>query len=84
MESRSVGEHIGGYDRFSFDVTDYLRDDNLLEIFVTDDHRDLTYPYGKQCEKRGGMWYTPVSGIWQTVWLESVPERYVEHKNRRA
>lgn len=72
-----VGEHIGGYDHFSFDVTDYLREDNILEIFVTDDHCDLTYPYGKQCKDRGGMWYTPVSGIWQTVWLESVPERYV-------
>ena len=43
-----------------------------------DDLYDQTFPYGKQTLKRGGMWYTPVSGIWQTVWLESVPETYIE------
>lgn len=51
--------------------------ENLLEISVLDRLEDLSHPYGKQRRKRGGMWYTPVSGIWQTVWLEWVPEVYV-------
>ena len=51
--------------------------DNELEVQATHD-LDPVYPWGKQRLRRGGMWYTPVSGIWQTVWLEPVPERYVE------
>ena len=51
--------------------------ENLLELRVTDRLSDVTVPYGKQREARGGMWYTPVSGIWQTVWLERVPKRYI-------
>ncbi len=50
---------------------------NKLVVYVTDT-LNRKYPYGKQCKKRGGMWYTPVSGIWQTVWLENVPECYIE------
>ncbi len=73
-----VGEHVGGYTSFSFDITPYLQADNTLEIAVADDLDRHIFPYGKQCRKRGGMWYTPVSGIWQTVWLESVPETYVK------
>ena len=72
-----LGEHHGGYAPFSFDITDYLQDTNTLTVAVTDNLQDKTLPYGKQCEKRGGMWYTPVSGIWQTVWLESVPAEHV-------
>ena len=78
VNGHEVGCHIGGYDAFSFDVTPYLQDENLLEVFVTDDLTDHILPYGKQRFDRGGMWYTPVSGIWQTVWLESVPEEYIE------
>ena len=48
-----------------------------LVIAVTDDLRRKQFPYGKQTRKRGGMWYTPFSGIWQTVWLEWVPETYI-------
>ena len=71
-----VGEHTGGYLPFSFDVTEYLAEENTLRVEAADplDH-DL--PWGKQRYDRGGMWYTPVSGIWQTVWMESVPEEYV-------
>ena len=72
-----LGEHHGGYAPFSFDITDHLQDTNTLTVAVTDNLQDKTLPYGKQCEKRGGMWYTPVSGIWQTVWLESVPAEHV-------
>ena len=72
----NLGEHRGGYGHFSFDVTEYLEETNCLTVEVTD-RLDGILPYGKQREKRGGMWYTPVTGIWQTVWLESVPEEYV-------
>ncbi len=72
-----VGRNIGGYLPFSFDVTDYLnKTDNIIRVEVTD-NLDTTLPYGKQTNKRGGMWYTAVSGIWQTVWLESVPEKHI-------
>ena len=74
-----VGTHRGGYDAMTFDITDALQAENTLEIRVTDDLRDQTFPYGKQVMNRGGMWYTPVSGIWQTVWMERVPENYVNY-----
>ena len=72
-----LGKHIGGYEHFSFDVTDYIEEENTLKVTVTNADDPLSLPYGKQCEKSGGMWYTPVTGIWQTVWLESVSERYI-------
>lgn len=73
-----VGEHEGGYLPFTFDITDFAEDgENKLTVYVTDDLGDRSYPYGKQRYDRGGMWYTPVSGIWQTVWLEVVPKEYV-------
>lgn len=72
-----LGEHIGGYLPFSFDVSStILRGENLLRVEVTDT-LDHTYPYGKQRIDRGGMWYTPVSGIWQSVWIEPLPARYI-------
>ncbi len=77
-----VGSHTGGYTNITFDITAAVKDgENLLELFCIDDLRDQNQPYGKQVmpEKRGGMWYTPVSGIWQTVWLESVPQTYIHH-----
>lgn len=77
LNGRFVGEHRGGYDPITLDITDYLEDENTLHIQVTDHLDDAVFPYGKQKHKRGGMWYTPVSGIWQTVWLESVPAQYV-------
>ena len=72
-----LGKHEGGYLPFYFDVTDVLKEENSLKVEVKDE-LDLDYPYGKQTKKRGGMWYTPVSGIWQNVWLESVPYNYIE------
>ena len=51
--------------------------ENELIIAVLDDLTDLSHPYGKQKLDRGGMWYTPVSGIWQTVWLEWVPRDHI-------
>ncbi len=72
-----LGNHIGGYEPFSFEVTDVLKKENILVVRVVDQMSRFVLPYGKQSKKRGGMWYTPVSGIWQTVWLEQVPERFV-------
>ena len=72
-----AASHENGYLPFSADVTDLLRPgENELTVTAVND-LDPVYPYGKQREKRGGMWYTPVSGIWQTVWLEPVPEARV-------
>lgn len=73
-----IGRHVGGYLPFSFDITDFLDEKNVLEVSVKDTLDDFVLPYGKQCRKRGGMWYTPVTGIWQTVWLESVGRNYVK------
>ncbi len=68
-----LGEHIGGYLPFSFDITQHIRiGENSLSVEI-EDSLDTEIPYGKQRKKRGGMWYTPISGIWQTVWMESVP-----------
>ena len=73
-----VAHHEGGYLPFSVDVTEALSEgENTLVVKATDD-LSHDYPYGKQRRRRGGMWYTPVSGIWQTVWLESVPKEYIE------
>ncbi|MBE6778117.1 MAG: glycoside hydrolase family 2 [Ruminococcaceae bacterium] len=73
-----LGEHHGGYAPFTFDVTACLQEQNHLLVEVTNDFDDHILPYGKQRRRRGGMWYTPASGIWQTVWLESVPAVHVE------
>ncbi|MBE6541173.1 MAG: glycoside hydrolase family 2 [Ruminococcaceae bacterium] len=78
LNGKKLGEHRGGYEHFSFDITDSISDKNILEVYVRDELENRVLPYGKQCEKRGGMWYTPISGIWQTVWIESVPEKYIE------
>lgn len=78
VNRKRVGQHLGGYDNITFDITDYLLETNILEFCCQDDLRDLSLPYGKQTMNRGGMWYTPVSGIWQTVWLESVAEQYIQ------
>ncbi len=70
----SVGSHTGGYLPFVLDITDTLKGgENALTVTVSDP-LNHTLPWGKQCKKRGGMWYTPTSGIWQPVWLESVVE----------
>ena len=80
VNGQEVCHHEGGYESFSCDITEALKAENELVIRCRDDLKNQSYPYGKQVlpEKRGGMWYTPVSGIWQSVWLESVPESYVK------
>ncbi len=78
VNQKKMGSHCGGYTAFSVDITDALQEENELVICCTDDLTSTRLPYGKQTLRRGGMWYTPVSGIWQTVWLESVPESYIQ------
>ena len=78
LNGKLLGRHVGGYEHFSFDITDELSVENELVVTVTNADDPLSLPYGKQCEKRGGMWYTPVTGIWQTVWIESVSTNYVK------
>ncbi len=79
LNGQKVGHHEGGYEAMTFDITPFAQEENCLVIRVRDDLRGNIYPYGKQAMKRGGMWYTPVSGIWQTVWLEIVPKNYIPH-----
>ena len=83
VNKKKLCEHQGGYESFTVDITEALAEENELVIICTDDLNDQSFPYGKQVlpEKRGGMWYTPVSGIWQSVWLESVPETYIRKLN---
>ncbi len=73
LNGAPLGTHVGGYLPFSFDITEHIHvGENTLVVIASDD-LDTELPYGKQRKKRGGMWYTPTSGIWQNVWLESVP-----------
>jgi len=79
INGKTAGTHTGGYTSFSLDVTELIAEgENELVVSAYDKLEGNVMPYGKQSLKRGGMWYTPVSGIWQTVWLESVPEAYVK------
>lgn len=73
-----IGKHAGGYLPFSLDVTNLIKEKNNVITVITIGDLSRVYPYGKKKKNRGGMWYTPTSGIWQTVWLESVPENYVK------
>ena len=74
----SVGSHTGGYTPFSFDIPAALaKGENTLRVRVWDPTDEGYQPRGKQVNNPNGIWYTPVSGIWQTVWLEAVPQQYI-------
>lgn len=80
INGSKVGTHHGGYTPFSFDITEHINDsDNEINVVVRDLCEDNEYSRGKQKTKRGGIWYSPQSGIWQSVWLESVPEKYIKN-----
>ena len=79
VNGKEIGQHRGGYDAFSFDITDAVNLSGNNELIVTAwDPTDAgTQPRGKQVRKPNGIWYTPTSGIWQTVWLEPVNAAYI-------
>jgi beta-galactosidase/beta-glucuronidase len=78
INGKKVGSHEGGFDPFSFDITSFLKGgQQRLIVRVWDPTDEGTQPRGKQVRKPEGIWYTPVTGIWQTVWLEAVPETYI-------
>ncbi len=79
VNGRQVGTHRGGYDPFTFDITDALKDtgSNEIVLSVWDPTNAGYQPRGKQVSKPRGIWYTAVTGIWQTVWLEPVPRPYI-------
>ena len=79
-----IGSHTGGYTAFTMDITRAVREENEILLRVRDDLTDTAFPRGKQSLTPGGMWYTPVSGIWQSVWLEWVPETYIQSLDIRA
>lgn len=73
-----VKTNNGGYLPFVCDITEYVFDgENQIELEVRDE-LSSKYPYGKQKYKRGGMWYTPISGVWQSVWIEQVCNNYIK------
>jgi hypothetical protein len=79
INGKEVGSHRGGYLPFTFDITCHLVDDeNELVISVWDPSDEGLQQRGKQVLKPKGIWYTPISGIWQTVWLEVVSEVSIE------
>ncbi len=77
INGKGAAIHGESYLPFSADITELLREgENEISVTAVND-LSSGHPWGKQKEKCGGMWYTPVSGIWQTVWLEPVPQRYI-------
>jgi hypothetical protein len=75
-----IGSHQGGYDSFTFDITDALKATGPQSLYVSvwDPTDNGTQPRGKQVNRPNGIWYTSVTGIWQTVWLEPVPEQAIQ------
>lgn len=80
VNGQKVGGHEGGYDPFYFDITSQLKKEGKQEVVLSvwDPTSEGTQPRGKQVVKPEGIWYTPVTGIWQTVWLEPVPASAIE------
>ncbi|MCO5234622.1 MAG: beta-galactosidase [Chitinophagaceae bacterium] len=79
INGKEVGAHQGGYDPFSFDISEALDKGVQQEIAVRvwDPSNDGPQPRGKQVKEPRGIWYTSVTGIWQTVWLENVPNTFI-------
>lgn len=75
-----IATHTGGFEPFSIDITPFLEEsgEQELTVRVWDPSDEGTQPRGKQVKKPEGIWYTPVTGIWQTVWLEPVAEKHVK------
>lgn len=79
VNDEKVGQHEGGFDPFYFDITDALSEgENELRVVVWDPTDSGPQPIGKQRDNPEGIWYTAVTGIWQTVWLERVPKAHIK------
>src|SRR6185312_2278989 len=80
LNGQKLGTHRGGYDAFGYDVTKHLKPDGPQELIVGvyDPTNQWDQPRGKQVTRPRGIFYTPTSGIWQTVWIEPVPEQFIE------
>lgn len=78
VNGKEVGKHVGGYTAFSFDITKFVKSgDNELVVKVYDPSDKGVWPHGKQVSNPQNIYYTASSGIWQTVWMEEVPEHYI-------
>jgi len=73
-----VGHHEGGYEPFSIEVTNLAQEKNVLQVNVIDDTNSPFYPKGKQSSKPKGIFYTPTTGIWLPVWIESTKKEYIK------
>lgn len=82
FNGKQLGTHKGGYDGFTFDITDALKPgEQELTVRVWDPSDAGPQPRGKQVRRPEGIWYTPTTGIWQTVWMEPVPRAAIRSLN---
>ena len=79
LNGQLLGKHTGGFLPFEFEIQDYLNDENELIVKVQDLSDSSYLSRGKQRLNHGGIWYTPQSGIWLPVWIESVREKYIKN-----
>ncbi|MNW99604.1 Beta-galactosidase [compost metagenome] len=81
INGKEVGKHEGGFDPFSFNITSFLNKsgNQTLTVEVWDPTDEGPQPRGKQVKRPEGIWYTPVTGIWQTVWVEAVNKSHIDH-----
>ncbi|RLJ79669.1 glycoside hydrolase family 2 protein [Pedobacter alluvionis] len=81
INGKEVGKHEGGFDPFSFNITPFLNKsgNQTLTVEVWDPTDEGPQPRGKQVKRPEGIWYTPVTGIWQTVWIEAVNKSHIDH-----
>ncbi|WP_245189715.1 glycoside hydrolase family 2 protein [Lunatimonas salinarum] len=86
INGKSAGLHRGGYDPFYFDITDHLNSgkNQTIDVRVWDPTDEGPQPRGKQVKAPHGIWYKPVTGIWQSVWMETVPESYISDLRNTA
>ena len=85
INGKEIGTHTGGYDPFYFDITDHLKKGRQeLVVRVWDPTDEGPQPRGKQVKNPNSIWYTPVTGIWQTVWLETVNAAHIQSINANS